>query len=252
MAELQFRQDQLAYMIKRLKISLTWYGRCCFLIKVNNKKILIDPHDDFDNIEMGKVDADYTLISSTWHDHGHIGASPKAIIFSEPGIYKIDKNITITGIETKETRGTKNIIFNIKAGEYSITNFADFGDPKSIKGLNPENKKILALTNIAFVRPHQILHEKNTTSGELALRTCDPKIIIPHHYYPASFAQKRKPQLKRNMLKFVDQVANMIKKFEYKKILVKSHKKQLDISAFKEKSAIVFEKMHPQVVYTRK
>lgn len=228
------------------KIRLTWYGRCCFLIEINNKKILIDPYDLFDDIDVGNIDADYTLISSTWHDHGNIGASPKSIIISEPGEIKID-DIIITGVETKETRWTKNVVFNIKTNDFSITNFADLGDPKSLNNLTLKDKNILETTNIAFVRPNQIWHEDGVTSGELALRLCNPQIIIPHHFYPENFINRVASPKK--ILGYLPQVENMIKRIVYKKQQLNNYMVEIDINDYKEKTAIVFSDIHPQVSY---
>jgi len=228
------------------KIKLTWYGRCCFLIEINDKRILIDPHDSFDGVNIGFIDSDYTLISSTWHDHGHIGASPNSIIISESGEIKID-DITITGVETKESRGTKNVIYNIKFDNFSITNFADLGDPKSLENLTQGNKKVLRSTNIAFVRPNQILHEPEVTSGELALRYCDPKIIIPHHFYPAKFIERAKAPKK--ILDYLPQVENMIEKLSYKKQQLNGYEAEIKLEAYHEKTAILFSDIHSQVTY---
>lgn len=228
------------------KIKLTWYGRCCFLIEINDKKILIDPHNQFDGVFMGTVDADYTLISSTWHDHGHIGASPKSIIISDPGVTKVG-GIVITGVETKESRGTKNVVYNIKTDNFSITNFADLGDPKSIKTLDPKDKEVLDSTNIAFVRPNQILHEPEVTSGALALRVCNPKIIIPHHFYPAKFVDRVKAP--RKMLNCLPQVEKMIEKLSYKKQQLDGYEAEIDLDDYDTKTAILFSDIHPQIIY---
>ena len=230
------------------KIKLTWYGRCCFLIEINGKKILTDPHDSFDGVEMGKVDADYTIISSTWHDHGHIGASPKSIILSYPGETKIDDMI-ITGIKTKERRGTENIIFNIKTKDYSITNFADLGDEKSMENLSTEDLKIIASTNIAFVRPNPLNPDSEISCGELALKYCNPKILIPHHYYPTEFL-KRTPELDKASL-CLDWVENMLGRLDYKKENIDGYELEMDINDFNEKTTLLFSDIHSQVVYER-
>ncbi|MBO05591.1 MAG: hypothetical protein CMI58_00870 [Parcubacteria group bacterium] len=231
------------------KIKLTWYGRCCFLIEINNKKILIDPHDQFDDVYMGIVDADHVLISSVAHDHGHIAASPNSLTHHEVGSEILESNIEIAGIMTKESRGTSNLIYNIKIDNFSITCFADLGDPQSLENLSQKDKKVLQSTNIAFVRPNQILHEPKVTSGELALRYCDPKIIIPYHFYPAKFI-KRNEGLKKALLYLV-WVDNMIEKLSYKKQRLDGCEVEIDIDDYDNKTAILFSDIHPQVVYKK-
>jgi len=92
---------------------LTWYGRCCFLIGLSDKKILIDTYDTFHDVDMGRVEADYTLSSSIAHDHGHIGASPKSYTYGDEGTQNLDSEIVITGIKSHESRGSSNIIFRV-------------------------------------------------------------------------------------------------------------------------------------------
>ncbi len=228
-------------------IKLTWYGRCCFLIELNDKKILIDPHDSFDGVEMGRVDADYTLISSTWHDHGNIAASPDSIILSSAGITKVG-DITITGIHTKESRGTDNIIFNVQFEDYSITNFADLGDPDSLTNLTAQEKEVLASTNIAFVRPNIIDKEPFISSGELALQTCKPKILIPHHYYPKQFID-RIHALENGLAEYLPKIDNMITTLNYTKQIIDGYSTEIDINELPPKTALLFSDIHPQVTF---
>ncbi len=207
------------------KIKITWYGRCCFLIEIKSTKILIDPHDTFDKIDMGIVKADYVLISSTWHDHGHIGASPSAVVISEPSNYKLLNKITISGIETKENRGTRNVVFNIKWNEFSITNFADLGDLKFLTKLSKTGKQLLAKTNIAFARPNNVNGTK-LTSINLALRSCSPKIVIPHHYYPPQFIGQLKGKLKTNATKTYQEFKKVFKELPFKIETVRGYTNQ--------------------------
>lgn len=231
------------------KIKLTWYGRCCFLIEINNKKILIDPHDQFDGVYMGLVDADHTLISSIAHDHGHIAASPQSLPHHEVGTELLGENIEITGIMTKESRGTSNLIYNIKADNFSITCFADLGDPHSLKKLSQEDKKVLQSTNIAFIRPNQILHKPDVTSGELALKYCEPQIIIPYHFYPIKFIERTKELKKASP--YLTRVENMIEKLSYKKQQLDGYETKISFDDYDTKTAILFSDIHPQVVYKK-
>lgn len=229
------------------KIKLTWYGRCCFLIEINGKRILIDPHDQFDGVYMGLVEADHTLISSVAHDHGHIAASLKSLTHHEVDSELLEGNIEITGIMTKESRGTSNLIYNIKVDNFSITCFADLGDPKSIDKLPRKNKDIIESTNIAFIRPNQILHEPDVSSGELALRYCDPQIIIPYHFYPAKFIERTEELKKASQ--YLIWVENMIEKLSYKKQQLDGYEAEISLADYDTKTAILFSDIHPQVVY---
>jgi hypothetical protein len=226
------------------KVKLTWYGRCCFLIEINGKKFLTDPHDSFDGVDMGQVEADYTLSSSSWHDHGHIGAAPKSIVITEPGVTQID-DITITGISTKETRGTKNVIFNIKSSNFSISNFADLGNLESMQQLSSEDLEIINSTNVAMIRPNPTTLEFDFSCGELALQFCQPKIIIPHHFYPEKFSSRVKAPT-GDYLVWVDK---MIEKLAYKKQIINGYSMELDLDDYSEKTALLFDDIHPQVIY---
>jgi len=231
------------------KIKLTWYGRSCFLIGINSVKILIDPHDQFDGVYMGTVDADHTLISSVAHDHGHIAASPHSLTHHEIGSELLDNGIEICGIMTKESRGTSNLVYNIKAGNFSITSFADLGDPQSIDNISQKERYILQSTNIAFVRPNQILHEHGVTSGELALRYCDPQIIIPYHFYPKKFIERSKELEK--MLPYLSWVDEMIEKLNYTKQQLDGYEFEISLDDYDAKTAILFSDVHPQVIYKK-
>jgi len=235
------------------KINLTWYGRCAFLIGIKDIKIMIDPHDQFDGFNMGLVNADYTLISSSWHDHGHIGATPRSIIISEPGVKETeeDENIVFTGIETKESRGTRNVVFNIKTDDFSLTNFADLGDPTSLKNISEKEKKVIESTNILFGRPNQILHEKGVTSIDLALRYCDPKIIIPHHFYPKKLV-KRVGAPDKFYTHYKPQVEKLVERLPYKVEMIKEYKKEVEFDSYNEKTVILFNDTHPQLTYKNK
>jgi hypothetical protein len=229
------------------KIKLTWYGRCCFLIEINDRKILIDPHDQFDGVYMGLVEADHTLISSVAHDHGHIAASPQSLTHHEVGSELLEGDIKVTGIMTKESRGTSNLIYNIKVDNVSITCFADLGDPQSIENLSREDKEVIASTNIAFIRPNQILHEPDVSSGELALRYCDPQIIIPYHFYPAKFIERTRELKKASV--YLTWVENMIEKLSYKKQQHEGCEAEINLDEYDTKTAILFSDIHPQVTY---
>lgn len=228
-------------------VKLTWYGRCCFLIEINSKKILIDPHDHFDDIYMGEVAADYLLTSSVAHDHGNIAASVKAYTYGDAGIHELENDIIVTGISSKESRGSSNVIFNIQAGGLSITNFADWGEPESIQQFSKEELNVLQSTNIAFVRPNLILHEEGVRAGELALRVCNPQAMIIHHFYPESFITESGADVK--MLAYLPQVSELISRISYKPVEIKEYSSDITLSKIKEKTAFTFAKIHPQVTH---
>jgi len=231
--------------MKQAKIKLTWYGRCCFLIEINGVKILTDPHDTFDGVDMGQVKADYLLSSSSWHDHGHIGASPHSIVRTEPGEYKIGNGITIVGIETKEERGSKNVIFNINANGFSITNFADWGRPTDFKNLTANEKKIIKSTNIAFGRAHQILVKNK--SNNFIFKVCNPQILIPHHYYPPVFSKRTTGKLSKNLLTVWKRIMYVVDSTEYTQKNIKGASTTINLKDYKEKTALLFNDMHKQV-----
>ena len=201
-----------------MHIKISWYGRCCFLVEMNHKKILFDPYDRFCNVDIGIIDADILISSSTWHDHGHIGASPQAHIITYPGVEE-HFGFTITGIEAMENRGTPTVVFNVRNDDISITNFADLGakqDKEFDKSLSCENRAILASTNIAFTRPSIGGEEisDNNIHNETFLKYCKPNIIFPEHFFPQSFIAEHVPKermgsfLKPNII--VDEMAQAV------------------------------------------
>ncbi|MBP7875507.1 MBL fold metallo-hydrolase [Candidatus Woesebacteria bacterium] len=236
------------------EITITWYGRCCFLVKLGNTKALFDPYDTFFGIDIGFIESDILLSSSTWHDHGHIGASPKSCIYSYPGTYE-HSGITITGIESKEDRGTPNIIFNIQYQYFSITNFADFGPTQEdyFDATSSDNEKsILQTTNIAFVRP-MIERDKVDTiniHNENFLKYCSPHIIIPEHYHPRDFMQQHIPEALRPKFEpanvMVDELSEAI---GYPVEEIENYKTSFDSDIVNKKILCRFMRVHPQVKY---
>ncbi|PIP52767.1 hypothetical protein COX08_04660 [Candidatus Beckwithbacteria bacterium CG23_combo_of_CG06-09_8_20_14_all_34_8] len=238
-----------------MKLNITWYGRCCFLAELDNKKILFDPYDRYCNVDIGLIDADLLLSSSTWHDHGHIGASPQAWIYTYPGI-ETNFGFQITGIEAKEDRGTPTVIFNIQNKDISITNFADFGPEREEefnKNLTSQQRDILQSTNIAFIRP-SITTEEITVKNihnENALKYCSPNIIIPEHYFPRDFILRKVPEsVRSDFLRPNIIVDEMTELFTYPV-------KEIDDFIFSEdthkiknmKTIVRFLKVHDQVKY---
>lgn len=226
------------------QFKLTWYGRCCFLLELGLKRVLIDPHDTFDGVDMGQVDADYCLISSVAHDHGNVGASPFAYTIGTPGMF-VYEDMTITGIESRETRGTPNIIFNIRYGNFSITNFADFGDITSLQSRTEEERAIIRSTNIAFVRPNYIDPEETFQGGELALKFCEPSILIVDHFYPESLIQhSTKLSGARSYFNTID---SLLSKIPYIRQDIPSYELEIGSNSLQGKRAVVFQEVHPQV-----
>lgn len=238
-----------------MKLNISWFGRCCFLTEIDNKKILFDPYDRFANVDIGIIESDIMLISSTWHDHGHIGSSPGSHIYSYSGEYE-NGEVKITGIEAKEDRGTPTIVFNIQYKGFSITNFADFGPMEEAyfeSVLTDKQREILKTTNIAFIRPMIEGREVtgNNVHNENALKYCSPNIIFPEHYFPRSFIKDQVPEEDQERYSkpvvIVDEMAEAIGYIEEK---IDDYK--LEISKEDLKNMKVFKrfmKLHPQVKY---
>lgn len=236
-------------------IKITWYGRCCFLVDIAGKKVLFDPYDMFVKIDIGYIESDILLSSSTWHDHGHIGASPGSHIYSYAGEYT-NSDIKITGIESKEDRGTPNVIFNIQYGDFSITNFADFGptQEKSFDANATEDElKVLRSTNIAFARPMIEREEvgENNVHNEDILKYCEPNIIFPEHYHPRSFITEQIPEDTQRKFEpanvMVDELPEAI---DYPIEEIDDYQVMIESDDLKEKRTVCrFMKVHPQVKY---
>lgn len=237
------------------QFNIKWYGRCCFLVETLNRKILFDPYDTYCGVDIGFIDSDILISSSTWHDHGHIGVSPNAFIITYSGKYEKD-GFTINGIEALESRGSPTVIFNVKFGPFSITNFADFGAEQKTKFDNlvkTEELEILKSTNIALARPSisgningEYVHD------EIFMNYCDPSIIIPEHYFPESFIEESVVEnQKENFLSPNKIVHEMVNKLGYKIEKVRSFEKTISINDLDEKKVIEFLRLHPQVNYVK-
>lgn len=203
---------------------------------------------------MGRVTADLLITSSVAHDHGEIGVSPYAMIYGYSGKFT-EEEILITGIEGKENRGTPTIVFNVKIGPFSITNFADLGslqDEDFNKSLSLENRQILTNTNIAFIRP-SIIEENVTehnTHNEKAQNYFTPGIIFPEHYHPESFIQEQVPDQEKDKFLRPNMVVNeMIKNFGYPLEEINSCTKAVTTDDLKTQKVMKFMKLPVQVKY---
>jgi len=243
--------------MKNEKIKITWFGRCCFLVEINKKKVLFDPYDTYCKVNIGIIEANILLSSSSWHDHGHIGASPNAWIFTYPGSEE-NSGFQITGIEAKENRGTPTVIFNLKYNSFSITNFADFGPEQEEsfnKSLSQADRKILSETNIAFIRPDIVGDEikvyGDNIHNENALKYCNPSVIFPEHYFAESFIQEQvEENQKENFLKPNIIVSEMIDIFKYPVKEINDCCVEIKESEITTgKVFYKFLKLHPQVKY---
>ncbi len=235
-------------------ITISWYGRCCFLVEYQRKKILFDPYDSYCNVNIGTIDADILISSSTWHDHGHIGASPNAHIYTYPG-QEENGDFLITGIEAKEDRGTPTVIFNVQFGSFSITNFADFGPQQKDhfeKNLTKEQRDILRNTNIVFMRPSikgDEVREENI-HNEIALNYCQPNIIFPEHYFPESFSKSQIPlSMRHKFLRPLIVVDEMIKNFGFPVKKINAWRIDISKNDLVDTKIYKFLKLHEQVVY---
>lgn len=236
-------------------INISWYGRCCFLVELNGKKILFDPYDRYCNVDIGIIDSDILISSSTWHDHGHIGASPNAWIFTYPGIEE-NSGFTITGIEAKENRGTPTVVFNLNYKGVSITNFADLGakdDDQFDSSLTSEFREVLKSTNIAFMRP-SIEGEEITTKNvhnEKVLKYCSPNVIFPEHYFPESFIKKYVPDSEKDKFLLPNVIVDeMLQILGYPVETINDHKVSIPLNELNGKRVIYkLLELHPQVRY---
>lgn len=229
-------------------IKITWYGHCAFLIEIEKTKILIDPFDHFNNIHIGDIEADFLLLSSVAHDHGNIAASVKAWTHHHAGTFNLPNDIKVTGIETKEYRGTPNIIFNIEHKNLSITNFADLGDEDSLKNIHQKDIEVMEKTNLAFMRHNRTL-DPEIHSYDLSLKVSNPNVIIPIHFYPKSFIESQIPKDEREgyleKLVLIDQMLEKLK--DYKVKFIEDHSIELSQKMLENKTILYFQKIHPQV-----
>ena len=238
------------------KITISWYGRCCFLIQLGNKKALFDPYDMFCGVDIGFIDSDILLSSSSWHDHGHIGTSPGSWIYTYPGEYE-NSGIKITGIESKEDRGSPNVIFNIQYQGFSLTNFADFGPTQEKyfdSNITDSEKRCLRSTNIAFVRAMIKRDEvgENNVHNENFLKYCSPNIVIPGHYHPRDFINKQITEGLRKKFEpaniMVDELPGSI---GYSLEAINDYKMNVSSDFTNKKIMYRFMKLHPQVKFVK-
>ena len=230
-------------------MKITWYGHCCFLLNHHEVDILTDPYDNFLNIELGHIESDIMTVSSIWHDHGNIAASPHAHIYAYEGTYSRN-GVIITGIKSQEARGSSNIIYNIQVEANSVTNFADWGEQDSIKNFTDKETEILSETDIAFVRANAIDDDEQQFFYDLAFTVSHPKVIIPCHYFPESFIRKEIPEDEQDgYLKKLDQIDKMANRLGYSKKINEGYELVPDFDQNTDPVMVVFNEIHPQVRY---
>jgi len=241
-------------MEESLKIS--WYGRCCFLIEREGRRVLFDPYDLFCKVDIGLIEADILISSSSWHDHGHVGASPGAWIYSYPGRYE-NGEIQITGVEAKEDRGTPTVVFNVRWGKFSVTNFADMGPVEEDffeKGLSDIDRRILGTTNIAFMRPMiegREISELNA-HNEIAQKYCSANIIFPEHYFPLSFIEEEVEEDKRESFREAYTIVKeMPEAVRYRVKAIDDYQVSITETDLNDKHFFEFTRLHPQVKYKK-
>jgi len=237
-------------------LTIKWYGRCCFLLEREGRRVLFDPYDLFCMVDIGLIEADILLSSSSWHDHGHVGASPGAWIYSYPGKYE-NGEILITGIEAKEDRGTPTVVFNVRWGKFSVTNFADMGpveDEFIEKNMSEEERKILATTNIALMRPMIKGREIAglNVHNENALKYCSANIVFPEHYLPLSFIEEEVEENKKDGFSEVYQIVEELPEaLGYPVRKIDDFQVTVTEADLRNKQIFEFARLHPQVKYMK-
>jgi hypothetical protein len=237
-------------------LKITWYGRCCFLVEYQGRRILFDAYDRYCNVEIGFIKADILVSSSSWHDHGHIGASPQAHVYTYPGQYE-NKGLRIIGLEAKEERSSPTVVFNLQAGPFSITNFADFGcghKKEFYQSLRNSERQALKNTNIAFTRASLVGDPDGQHShNECVLDFCSPALIFPEHYFPRNFTQNRVPKDRQeSFLKPVKEIDDMITNLDYPVEEIKGFQKTILPKDLKSKKLVRFLKLPTQVTYEKR
>jgi hypothetical protein len=232
-------------------LKLTWYGRCCFLVESEGYKILFDPYDDFGHTSIGQIDADYMVISSIAHDHGNIAACPKAYSNGYRGRYTVKEGVYFNGIESKEGRGTLNLIGNVELEPFYLTNFADWGDPECLSEFTDYERSLLQKTNIAFLRTREQEKHPDQRLYDLVMQVCTPRILVPHHHFPESFYKKYiDPQYHHICYEKLREIDDMVEKLpEYTKKEIDSYECVLSEQDLLSKTILVFSEIHPQVVH---
>lgn len=234
-------------------MKITWYGHNCYRIENDGISFLIDPYDQFRSIDLGVIPADYLLMSSTWHDHGNIAASPKAHVIHEPGFQKLN-GFKVWGIEGKEGRGSSTIIHCVQFDDgVCFTNFGDWGDRDGLARLSERERSILAGTDIAFARFNSVDNKNNLRCFDLAYQASAPKIIIPTHYFPISFFNKYPPQPQKQDDRYgkvfgLNHMQRRMRGLGYALYWVDSHTFGFSLANLrKENMMVTFNYIHPQV-----
>lgn len=235
-------------------LHLTWYGRCCFLAKYQNFSVLFDPYDSYAYVDVGVIPSDVCLISSVWHDHGHIGASPQSHIYAYEGRYTHGP-AQITAIKALENRGSSTLIFNVQMGPWSLTNLADFGVMQRTAfdaQVSKADLETLRSTTILFMRPSIVGEqvEEVNVHNEIGLEYCRPAIVFPEHYHPTSFAEKVPEPERSKLLKQQIVVQGMKKNLALPWQLIDGYEITVQPEKLTEETEFwEFSHVHPQVSY---
>ena len=156
-----------------MPVEITYLGRNCFRLKGRDGCVVTDPFPPDSGFTLGKQTADVVTVSRR-DEPGYaysegIGGSP--MVLDAPGEYEIG-GILVTGIGTKRSDGTRNVIFvseldGIRVGHLGLATSAALEDLKDVDVL------LLPVGGMNGLGPN--------LAADLMTKI-DPRIVIPMNY----------------------------------------------------------------------
>jgi len=162
---------------------IEWLGHACFLLEVENLKIITDPYEPgsyggavgYSDIN---VDADIVTVSHNHFDHNYIKPFSKAEIIDREGSFKV-KGIEIEGLKSfhDESGGSQrgeNIIFIFNIKGLKLAHLGDLGHiPKDLERLKNLDAVLIPVGGTFTI---------NANSATKLIDLIKPRIVIPMHF----------------------------------------------------------------------
>lgn len=168
-------------------VNVTYLGHTCFLFSGGGRRILVNPFRDLDvgctvGYRSPHVTADMVLLSSRLFDEGAPQGVPgNPDILFEPGSYQV-RGQQFQGIAIAHDRkggrqfGT-NVAWSWTQGGIRILHMGGAAAPVEV-----EHKILMGRPDVAFIPVGGGIKAYNPTEALQAVRTINPKIVVPTHY----------------------------------------------------------------------
>lgn len=156
-------------------MQIYWYGQSFFKIEGKNASIVTDPFTKDIGLKAPKTKSDILLIS---HEFEHRDkTSDGSFLIDGPGEYEI-KDVYIKGVQTKNKKGSPNIIYLLNIDDIRFAFLGGFGE----KELGEKESDALGDIDILLLpvgNKNIVLDYKEAVN---VINQIEPKVIVPMYY----------------------------------------------------------------------